>query len=347
MNDQLPRKFLQSITVMMLLTVLFLFSSTGFAAVELMYLRTPNHPEVIVIPKRTEESAAQAIQAFQRSVAQSKALSPYYQNVKSLIDSEVSYQLPNEYHGIIVANSAEDLSNSPARLSLVIEPLKTTDLKNQMKAAMIPIGASLRLQPSEREEFHSKLANRFPLLMPKGGDDVHPLYFGERITHSLNTNSVRDFLELRLIRDYYKFGNGIIFGICRGSQIVNVAFGNKLAQDVVEDGLTGHTHRGGVEHDFNILKTKDTFFLEALGTNSYQINSYHHQAVKANSNSLIEIAGVSPDGIAEAFSSVDGRLQLMQFHPERAPTLESSGRLIYKALIFKVNSINSCSKLRF
>lgn len=347
MSNQIARKSIQSITVMMLLTVLFLFSSTGFAAVELMYLRTPNYPEVIVIPKRSEESAIQAIQSFENAIANSKALAPYYQNVKPLLGAEISYQLPNEYHAIIAANSAEDLSNNPTRLTLVIEPLKTTDLKNQMKAAMIPIGASLRLKPSEREEFHLKLAQRFPLLMPKGGDDVHPLYYGERITHSLNTNSVRDFLELRLIRDYYRFGNGIIFGICRGSQIVNVAFGNKLAQDVVEDGLTENTHRGGVEHDLYITKSKDTFFLEALGTSSYQINSFHHQAVKATSNSLIEIAGVAPDGIAEAFSSVDGRLQLMQFHPERSPTLETSGRLIYKALLNKVNSINSCSKLRF
>jgi len=80
--------------VTIFLAVLLLALSPARAAIELLFLKSPHHPEVLLIPKRSEESSVAAIQAFEAAVKASKGLAPYYENIKSLESAETTQHLP-------------------------------------------------------------------------------------------------------------------------------------------------------------------------------------------------------------------------------------------------------------
>ena len=169
-------------------------------------------------------------------------------------------------------------------------------------------------------------------LLVTGGSDVSPLLYGEEPLRGLGPiGSDRDAFEAALVREAVRRGLPV-FGICRGSQLVNVALGGSLWQDLASQfpGALDHSPPEGqaadeLRHSIAILPAARHLRLP-LTDGKVLVNSFHHQAVKKLAPGLVETAR-APDGVIEAFEgSGEAWILGVQSHPE-ALTLRLPGFL--------------------
>lgn len=149
-----------------------------------------------------------------------------------------------------------------------------------------------------------------------GGDDVDPARFGQENAGSKGIDPDRDRAELELAAAYLAAGKPIL-GICRGHQVLNIALGGTLIQDITPHQQLFHTppsgESGGRVHP--ICNTPDSLLHQLYGPVCL-VNSYHHQALDALGEGL-EAISRSESGLVEAVA-LPGRPVLgVQFHPER------------------------------
>ena len=155
-------------------------------------------------------------------------------------------------------------------------------------------------------------------LLLTGGVDVDPALFGESILNdTVHIDQKRDHLELQLIEKYWKTGKPCL-AVCRGLQVLNVAFGGGLVQDIPAWG--GATHSGGVEHT---VAVKEGSLLHTLtGKTELAVNSYHHQCIAQGQLAapFVPTAAWTGSGVTmiEAFEQPGYPLLAVQWHPERA-----------------------------
>ncbi|MBQ7337937.1 MAG: gamma-glutamyl-gamma-aminobutyrate hydrolase family protein [Clostridia bacterium] len=153
-----------------------------------------------------------------------------------------------------------------------------------------------------------------------GGVDVHPRYYGEDVKPTCgNINEARDTLELRLFAAAYATGKPIL-GICRGAQLVNVALGGTLHQDLPSEIDTTIAHRQtepkfAASHHVSVLA--DTPLHVLTGVDRIRVNSFHHQAIRTLGRGLCPMA-LADDGVIEAaYLPGERYLRVYQWHPER------------------------------
>lgn len=161
-------------------------------------------------------------------------------------------------------------------------------------------------------------------LLLTGGPDVEPSKYGKPAdTARCEIDLKRDSLEFELIRLAEKM-NLPTLGICRGMQILNVAFGGNLIVDIPEDWGTKVRHRcehpESCFHDISV--DPNTLLNEITGVFKEQVNTNHHQAVNVPAPAFV-ITARSNDGIAEALEWKEPNdkpfLIAVQWHPERLP----------------------------
>ena len=160
-------------------------------------------------------------------------------------------------------------------------------------------------------------------LLLSGGSDLDPRYYGEEAVPELGvTLPERDAFEMALLE--HALGLRIpIFGICRGMQVLNVALGGTLYQDLPTQMdhmvLLGHrqeTPKWQPTHEVDV--DGDSKVAEIMGTDELKVNSYHHQAIKELASGLVAVA-CAPDGVIEAVESSDLSKRWMigvQWHAE-------------------------------
>lgn len=157
-------------------------------------------------------------------------------------------------------------------------------------------------------------------LVLTGGEDVDPLYYGEKAIPEMNEiDSVRDIYDLVLLK-LATDRNIPVLGICRGEQIINVAFGGTLYQDIptqVEDKSIKHKQSEPREkgtHNISIIN--DSQLHKILGVLGASTNTFHHQAVKTTAPNFRTVASAT-DGIVEAIEAYPNRpIMGVQWHPE-------------------------------
>lgn len=173
-------------------------------------------------------------------------------------------------------------------------------------AALAACGAEpvLSMNPADAERCGG-------LLLP-GGADVNPSLYGQENTASHGIDDSRDRDELALIRRFFAFGRPIL-GICRGHQVLNVAFGGDLIQDVPDPAR--HVALGDAGDNVHPVRAGHPL-LQGLYGERFCVNSAHHQAVGRLGRGLLETC-VSADGIDEGFIHENGLVIGVQFHPER------------------------------
>ena len=171
-----------------------------------------------------------------------------------------------------------------------------------------------------------------------GGHDVHPRRYSEDVRSCVGVNNERDDIEFAL------FGGAMkkkipILGICRGMQLMNVALGGSLYQDVHKE-MSGATHdhhhhgktlmpRNHPAHGVNIIL--GTMLHKLVKTKTLQVNSLHHQGVKALGKGLVASA-FAPDGLIEAIElPLHPFLLGVEWHPEELADEPSKG--IFDAFI--------------
>lgn len=158
------------------------------------------------------------------------------------------------------------------------------------------------------------------VLLP-GGVDVDPAAYGEAPREGLGpVDGDLDALELGLARAAFE-RRLPLFGICRGQQVVNVALGGTLYQDLARDGATDLQHASPKEHGRDypahaIEVSPGSHLRAALGAGRLTVNSHHHQAVRRVAQGLRATAVSPRDGVIEGLESDDGLVLTVQCHPE-------------------------------
>lgn len=156
------------------------------------------------------------------------------------------------------------------------------------------------------------------LIIP-GGPDVDPTLFGEEPKWKIGrTNYKRDLFELELFRAFYQAGKPI-FGICRGCQLINIALGGNVYQDLPsEDPQCTIRHSQGAPGGYpthHVTLVPGSSLFGSLGEKAY-VNSRHHQAIHRVAEAL-EVTAVAPDGVQESVESHDHKqVVAVQWHPE-------------------------------
>lgn len=146
-----------------------------------------------------------------------------------------------------------------------------------------------------------------------GGGDVDPARFGQENMGSRDIDPDRDRAELDLIEAYTKAGKPIL-GICRGHQIVNIALGGTLIQDLPEDLLP--FHRWEEADKVHPVRAKQGSIFHTLYGPLFPVNSAHHQAVDRLGEELEPLLW-SEGGIVEGMIHKSLPILCVQFHPER------------------------------
>ncbi len=163
-----------------------------------------------------------------------------------------------------------------------------------------------------------------------GGADIHPSRYGEidREGKCGPIDEARDELELSLARRAIAADLPTL-GVCRGFQLLNVAFGGSLVMHV-----DGHQVSGDevIEHVLDVAA--GTKLARATAAGPMRVNSRHHQAVTPERLAPGLRATAFHDGLVEAFESDAHRWVIgVQWHPERAAEVEAAGRRIFHAFV--------------
>ncbi|MBL7973836.1 MAG: gamma-glutamyl-gamma-aminobutyrate hydrolase family protein [Candidatus Kapabacteria bacterium] len=155
-----------------------------------------------------------------------------------------------------------------------------------------------------------------------GGADVVPERYGKPEDYDrCHVDHERDELEFALVHQAHEL-NMPILGICRGAQVLNVAFGGTLIVDIPTDTQSTIEHRSneGIDEQHNLEVESGSMIKKICGVMEGTVNSAHHQAVEHLSG-FFRKAATSPDGIIEAFEvserSGNSFILCVQWHPER------------------------------
>jgi len=188
---------------------------------------------------------------------------------------------------------------------------------NEPYAAAVAAAGGLPLLLPEMPGLEKDYLKRLDGLLLSGGGDIDPSFFGQE-PHPLMgwVSPRRDAFELELARLALKSGIPVL-GICRGLQILNVAAGGDICQDLslsVRDPLK-HFQDAPRWHPTHGLRINPGSLLASLLGLEIRVNSFHHQAVGKVSG-LFMVTARSPDGVIEGLESRNGYALGVQFHPE-------------------------------
>ncbi len=156
-------------------------------------------------------------------------------------------------------------------------------------------------------------------LVLTGGDDMSSHYFNEEPVKQVKMiDHNRDRTEWGLFHSAYKKGLPI-FGICRGHQVINIALGGNLFQDIYSQipDVLGHTSDYNIEDGYHsIYIEENSIMMEVFKNKIITVNSVHHQAIRELGENL-KVSAYSKDKIIEAIESTNEKFVLgVQFHPE-------------------------------
>ncbi len=157
-------------------------------------------------------------------------------------------------------------------------------------------------------------------LMLTGGGDISPERYGATRHETVrDVDDERDRFEIQLVHKAHDLKLPTM-AICRGLQIVNVAFGGTLIQDLPSHtGASGHDIIGdGAYEPHSIVRIEhDCAIAQVIGAGDHWVNSIHHQAVEGLGNG-IRVVGAASDGTVEAIEHEDSEWPMIavQWHPE-------------------------------
>jgi len=154
-----------------------------------------------------------------------------------------------------------------------------------------------------------------------GGIDVQPAFYqNDRVDYPNTTvfNESRDLFEMQVF-EYARQQNKPVLAICRGLQLVNIALGGNLIQDLQENGFTNHRKGPDGDREHKIEVKPGTLLAQIAGVQHGFVNSAHHQGLDQIAEGL-NVSAFSEDGVVEAIEYKDANkpfLLAVQWHPER------------------------------
>ncbi|MBU3994483.1 MAG: gamma-glutamyl-gamma-aminobutyrate hydrolase family protein [Actinobacteria bacterium] len=162
----------------------------------------------------------------------------------------------------------------------------------------------------------ASMIDRLDGLIIAGGEDVDPRLYGQVPgPHTPRVDPLRDETEIALLRAADARGIPVL-GVCRGQQLINVAFGGTLIQHLESGDRESHMStpypRAHRVHEVSL--TPGTVAHDVYGDLT-RVNSYHHQAIDRPGEGVV-VTGMSPDGIIEAIEIAGRPIIAVQWHPE-------------------------------
>ncbi|MBQ7821589.1 MAG: gamma-glutamyl-gamma-aminobutyrate hydrolase family protein [Clostridia bacterium] len=188
-----------------------------------------------------------------------------------------------------------------------------------IKAGAVPLIAGL---DTDEDYISTALASVHGLLLT-GGDDIDPSIFGEEKSDKCGpVSDLRDLFELRALKLALEYGMPVL-GICRGAQVMNVALGGTLYQD-----MPGHRQSGAYHEPHHSVTVTEP--LSEIYPEHSPVNSFHHQAIKKQANGL-RVCAESDDGYIEGVYMPGHPFFVgVQWHPERMIQTDAAARRLFE-----------------
>lgn len=205
-------------------------------------------------------------------------------------------------------------------------------------------GVPVLLPPHLDDRALDALWSRLDGLLLTGGGDVDPSRFTADARHPTvgDVSEARDRLEIA-VTERALHDERPLLAICRGIQVLNVALGGSLYQDIAgETGSTiAHSQTEARDRPTHPVKVmgEGTRLGTALGAPEVEVNSMHHQAIKRLGRALREVAW-APDGIIEGIEIPEASALVLgvQWHPEELAAHDPAARNLFRALVTAAES---------
>lgn len=172
-----------------------------------------------------------------------------------------------------------------------------------------------------------------------GGSDIDPQYYHETPSDHLGeVKRARDDHEVALAKKVLSETELPYFGICRGSQLLNVVCGGTLYQDIPSERTNVEEHSYGSRSPKHIAThtaaiKENSKLYQIYQNKELPVNSYHHQAVKELGQAL-EISAIAPDGTVEAIEMTGERFVVaVQWHPEMMHEHDQNSETVFKRFV--------------
>lgn len=216
---------------------------------------------------------------------------------------------------LIAVSATSSLWDGAERVRLHVNYLRSLEAAGLVPVVVPPLTAATSA---------AEVLNACSGLLLTGGEDVDPARYGAAPHPATGQpNVMRDETELALFAAARQRRLPVL-GVCRGIQVVNVALGGTLVQDIPSE-VPGHLNhdqpdqRGVRTHAVNV--TPASRLADALGATALDVNSYHHQSAARIAPGLV-VSATAPDSVIEGVESGDSDwwMVAVQWHPEDLTT---------------------------
>lgn len=212
---------------------------------------------------------------------------------------------------VVAVSATSDFQNGPHRVRLNNAYIAALE-----SAGLVPV----IVPPLSGEQAVNAILDRVDGVLLTGGEDVEPSLYGQpRISQCGPPNVDRDKTEIALVKAARERRMPLL-AICRGPQLLNVALGGTLYQDIPSELPRALPHdvredRAARVHDVEI--DAGSMIADAIGSTRITVNSLHHQSVRDVAPAL-KVTARAPDGVVEGLESTadDWWVMAVQWHPE-------------------------------
>ncbi len=211
--------------------------------------------------------------------------------------------------------------------------VNATYLRAVQGAGAVPV----LLPPHLEARAVDDLWRRLDGVLLTGGGDIDPARFGEARHPTVSEVApARDGLEIEVVERALHDGVPIL-AVCRGIQVLNVALGGSLHQDIASDvpGALSHAQEEPRDQPTHGVSVRgETLTAKVLGALDLSVNSMHHQAIKRLGRGLAEV-GWAPDGVIEAVEMPATATVVLgvQWHPEELVGRDPAARRLFSTLV--------------
>ena len=234
-------------------------------------------------------------------------------------------------------------------ISTDISPKRTAVNTAYVQSVILSGGIPYMIPVTDNVEILRQIVSQLDGIVFTGGEDIQPMYYGdlpyEKLEEVSPARDTFDLMVLKMAADR----NIPILGICRGLQLMNVAFGGTLYQDLPTQHPSSVNHRqkeSGTTPTHPISIIKESKLAEITGQEVLQVNTFHHQAIRKLAPGF-KITAWAPDSIAEAIEAYPIRQMIgVQFHPEIFTAAgDTTMHKLFKFLVNKADTFNLAKKI--
>ncbi len=205
-----------------------------------------------------------------------------------------------------------------------------------VKAVLLAGGAPILLPPTMEPEAVRAAASVAQGVLFTGGADILSLNYGAEPDPACGqADATRDSMELTLAKVAAELGLPVL-GVCRGMQLLNVAAGGTIVQDIpshIPEACRHNVETVEAVPVHTVEVEPGSHLARVLGATTLAVNSHHHQAV-ADAGRGLKVTARARDGVAEGMEAVDGRrLIAVQWHPEEMVSTDAPSLALFTWLI--------------